>query len=96
MEKIVKAYTSSGLLASLKCRLARLDKAALQMYQLELQDCPDREFYDRAITALIDAIAGVNVATDAVRRKLGISCDAIAEAEDAKIAGWERGIYDEA
>ena len=43
-----------------------------------------------ALGKLVEEIADVNVAAEAVRVKLGISCDTIAEVEDAKIERWRR------
>jgi hypothetical protein len=40
----------------------------------------------------VEEIADVNVAAEAARRKLGISCDEIAEVEDAKIERWRRRV----
>lgn len=41
---------------------------------------------------MIDAIAGANVAIEALRLKLGITCDEIAEAEDAEIERWKERV----
>lgn len=46
--------------------------------------------------ALIEAIADVNVAADALRRKLGITADEIADVEAAKIERWRRRLSDAA
>jgi hypothetical protein len=43
---------------------------------------------------LIDAIADVNVAAEAVRRKMGITCDEIADMEDAIIERGRRRVND--
>ena len=42
--------------------------------------------------AIVEEIADVNVAAEAVRQKMGISCDEIAEVEDAKIERWRRRV----
>lgn len=94
MDKIIEKLMLNILIPYLGGRGNKLDDAAKAYFcvmntkgasQIELQD---------ARGLLIDAIADVNVAADAVRRKMGISCDEIAEVEDAKIERWRRRVCD--
>lgn len=95
MDKIIEATDIGWLLPNLGLEANRLDCAAKAYFCVmntkgsspsELQDARD---------ALVSAIADINVAAEAVRRKLGITCDEIAEAEDAKIERWRR-VFDDA
>ena len=69
-------------LNNLRRAAQRLDRAAATATY--------KESFPRA--DLIRCIADVNAAAEIVRKKAGITCDEIAEVEDAKIERWRRRI----
>lgn len=94
MDKIIELQTLNCLLPCLGGRSNKLDDAAKAYFcVMNTKGSSPSELQD-ARGLLIDAIADVNVAAEAVRRKMGISCDEIAEVEAAKIERWRRGVND--
>lgn len=94
MDKIISSLTLDDLLIQLAEEASELAQAAkTYFYAMRAEESSPSELQD-ARNGLIDAIADVNVAAEAVRRKMGISCDEIAEVEDAKIEIWRRRICD--
>lgn len=67
-------------------------QAAAKYYRVMRGANPSPVPVQDARDALVEEIADVNVAAEAVRRKMGISCDEIAEVEDAKIERWRRRV----
>ena len=90
MDKIIESLALDCLLPCLGRRCNELDDAAKAYFcVMNTKGSSPSELQD-ARGLLIDAIADVNAAAEAVRRKMGISCDEIAEVEDAKIERWRR------
>ena len=92
MDKILESLALVQLLPVLGLGGKCLDRAAKTYFYVMREEGSTPSELQDARDALAGAIADVNVAAEAVRRKLGISCDEIAEAEDAKIERWRRWI----
>lgn len=92
MNKIAETLTLDDLLIQLAEEASELAQAATKLYRATHGNNPTPVSAEDARAALIEEIADVNVAAEAVRQKLGISCDAIAEVEDAKIERWKRRV----
>ena len=94
MDKIIESLTLDDLLIQLAEEAAELAQAAAKHYRVTHGANPSPVSLQDARDALVEEIADVNVAAEAVRRKMGISCDEIAEVEDAKIERWRRRVND--
>lgn len=92
IDKIIESLTLDDLLIQLAEEAAELAQAAAKYYRVTHGANPTPVTLDAARNALIEEIADVNVAAEAVRREMGISCDEIAEVEDAKIERWRRRV----
>lgn len=92
MDKIISTLTLDDLLIQLAEEASELAQAATKYYRVTHGANPSPVPVQDARNALIEEIADVNVAADAVRRKMGISCDEIAEVEDTKIERWRRRV----
>lgn len=92
MDKIVSTLTLDDLLIQLAEEAGELTKAAAKYNRVARGANPSPVPVQDARDALVEEIADVNVAAEAVRRKMGISCDEIAEVEDAKIERWKRRV----
>lgn len=90
MNKIVSTLALDDLLIQLAEEAAELAQAAAKYYRVAHGANPSPVSLQDARDALVEEIADVNVAAEAVRRKMGITCDEIAEVEDAKIERWRR------
>lgn len=96
MDKIIESLTLDDLLIQLTEEAAELAQAAAKYNRVARGTNPSPVPLQDARDALVEEIADVNVAAEAVRRKMGISCDEIAEVEDAKIERWRRRVNDAA
>lgn len=94
MNKIISTLTLDDLLIQLAEEAAELAQAAAKYHRVTHGTNPSPVPVQDARDALVEEIADVNVAAEAVRRKMGISCDEIAEVEDAKIERWRRRVND--
>ena len=94
MNKIVSTLTLDDLLIQLAEEAAELAQAATKYCRVTHGTNPSPVSLQDARDALVEEIADVNVAAEAVRRKMSISCDEIAEVEDAKIERWRRRVND--
>ena len=92
MDKIVSSLTLDDLLIQLAEEASELAQAATKYYRVMRGANPSPVSMQDARDALVEEIADVNVAAEAVRRKMGISCDEIAEVEGAKIERWRRRV----
>ena len=92
MNKIISTLTLDDLLIQLAEEAAELAQAAAKNYRVMHGANPSPVPLQDARDALVEEIADVNVAAEAVRRKMGITCDEIAEVEDAKIERWRRRV----
>ena len=90
MDKIIELITLDDLLIQLTEETGELTKAAAKYNRVARGANSSPVSLQDARDALVEEIADVNVAAEAVRRKMGISCDEIAEVEDAKIERWRR------
>ena len=96
MDKIIELITLDDLLIQLTEETGELTKAAAKYNRVARGANSSPVSLQDARDALVEEIADVNVAAEAVRRKMGISCDEIAEVEDAKIERWRRRVCDAA
>lgn len=92
MDKIVKTLSLDDLLIQLAEEASELAQAATKLYRVTHGANPSPVSLQDARDALVEEIADVNVAAEAVRRKMGISCDDIFEMEDAKTERWRRRV----
>lgn len=92
MDKIVSTLTLDDLLIQLAEEASELAQAATKYYRVMRGANPSPVPVQDARRALVEEIADVNVAAEAVRRKMSITCDEIAEVEDAKIERWRRRV----
>ena len=92
MDKIVAKLSPDDLFHQLVEECGELIQAATKLRRVLHGTNPTPVTKTEAYECLIEEIADVNVASDALRRKLGISCDEIAEVENAKIERWRRRI----
>lgn len=90
MLTIVDALSTDDLLVQAAEEASELVQALTKYYRAMHGTNPTPITVAEARKSLIEEIADVNVAVEAVRLKLGISCDDIAEVEVAKIERWER------
>lgn len=90
MDKIVQTTPLDALLMQLAEECGELTQAAGKYYRTTHGDNPTPVTLADALYRLVEEIADVNVAAEAVRMKLGIYCEQIAEVEDAKIERWRR------
>ncbi len=88
MDKIIELLTLDDLLIQLTEETGELTKAAAKYNRVARGTNPSPVSLQDARDALVEEIADVNAAAEAVRRKMGITCDEIAEVEDAKIERW--------
>ena len=96
MDKIISTLTLDDLLIQIVEEAAELAWAAAKYYRVTHGANPSPVPVQDARDALVEEIADVNVASEAARRKMCISCDEIAEVEDAKIERWRRRVNDAA
>ncbi len=92
MDKIISTLTLDDLLIQLAEEAAELAQAGTKYNRVARGTNPSPVSLQDARDALVEEIADVNVSADAVRRKLGITCDEIAEVEGAKIERWRRRV----
>ena len=92
MDKIIELITLDDLLIQLAEEAAELAQAAAKYYRVTHGANPSPVSLQDARDALVEEIADVNAAAEAVRRKMGITCDEIAEVEDEKIARWKERV----
>ena len=92
MDKIISLLTLDDLLIQLAEEASELAQAATKYCRVMRGANPSPVPVQDARDALVEEIADVNVAAEAVRRKMGISCDEIAEVEDAKHERWRRRV----
>lgn len=92
MNEIVKKVPLDALLMQLAEECGELTQAVGKYYRATHDGNPTPMTLADALDKLVEEIADVNVAAEAVRIKLGIYCEQIAEAEDAKIERWRRRI----
>ena len=92
MDKIISTLTLDDLLIQLAEEAAELAQAAAKYYRVTHGANPSPVSLQDARDALVEEIADVNAAAEAVRRKMGITCDEIAEVEDEKIARWKERV----
>ncbi len=92
MLTITNKLTLDDLLIQLAEESAELAQAVTKYYRVIHGANPTPVTLAEARDALVEEIADVNVAAEALRLKLGISCDDIAMVEDAKIERWRRRI----
>lgn len=90
MNEIVKNVPLDALLMQLAEECGELTQAVGKYYRATHDGSPTPVTLADALDKLVEEIADVNVAAEAVRMKLGIYCEQIAEAEDAKIERWRR------
>ena len=96
METITKHIPLEDLLIQLAEEAAELAQAASKYHRAIRGTNPTPVSQSGARLALIEEVADVNVAAEAVRMKLGILCDEIAVVEDEKIERWKKRIRTEA
>lgn len=96
METITKHIPLEDLLIQLAEEAAELAQAASKYHRAIRGINPTPVSQYGARLALIEEVADVNVAAEAVRMKLGILCDEIAVVEDEKIERWKKRIRTEA
>lgn len=94
MNKIISTPALDDLLIRPAEEAAELAQAAAKCCCMTHQSNPSPLTPADALDKLVEEIADVNVAAEAVRIKLGIYCEQIAEAEDAKIERWRRRVND--
>lgn len=92
METITKHIPLEDLLIQLAEEAAELAQAASKYHRAIRGTNPTPVSQCDARLALIEEVADVNVAAEAVRMKLGILCDEIAIVEDEKIERWKKRI----
>lgn len=92
MLTITNKLTLDDLLIQLAEEASELAQALTKYYRVTHGSNPTPVTISAARNALIEEIADVNVAVEAVRLKLMISCDDIAEVEDEKIARWKERV----
>ena len=90
MNEIAKKVPLDALLMQLAEECGELTQAAGKYYRSAHDDNPTPVALTDALDKLVEEIADVNVAAEAVRIKLGIYDEQIAEVEDAKIERWRR------
>lgn len=96
METITKRIPLEDLLIQLSEEASELAQAASKYHRVIRGTNPTPVTPTVARYALIEELADVNVAAEAVRMKLCILCDEIAAVEDEKIERWKKRIRTEA
>lgn len=94
MNEIVKKVPLDALLMQLAEECGELTQAVGKYYRATHDYNPTPVMLADALDKLVEEIADVNVAAEAVRMKLDICCEQIAEVEDAKIERWRRRVSD--
>ena len=94
MNEIAKNVPLDALLMQLAEECVELTQAVCKYYRTTHDDNPTPLTLADALDKLVEEIADVNVTAEAVRIKLGICCEQIAEVEDAKIERWRRRVSD--
>lgn len=94
MTTITNALTADDLLIQAAEEAAELTHALMKYCRVLRGVNPSPLSLAEARERLIEEIADVNVANDALMRKLGITGDEVADVESAKIERWERRIRD--
>lgn len=89
MSIITEKISVADLLCQCAEEASELAQALMKYYRAVHGTNPTPVTVAEAKKALIEEIADVNVTVEALRLKLGISCDDIAEVEDEKIDRWE-------
>ena len=92
MLTIINKLTLDDLLIQAAEEASELAQAATKYYRVIHGSNPTPVTLDAARNALIEEIADVNVAVEAVRLKLMISCDDIADVENEKIERWKERV----
>lgn len=92
MLTITNKLTLDDLLIQAAEEASELAQALTKYYRVLHHANPTPVTLAQAREAIVEEIADVNVAVEALRLKLGISCDDIAEVEAAKIERWRRRI----
>ena len=95
METITKHIPLEDLLIQLAEEAAELAQAVSKYHRAIRGTNPTPMSQHDARLALVEEVADVNVAAEAVRMKLGILCDEIAIVEDEKIERWKKRIRTE-
>lgn len=90
MNEIVKNVPLDALLMQLAEECGELTQAVGKYYRATHDGNPTPVTLADTLDKLVEEIADVNVTAEAVRIKLGIYCEQIAEVEDAKIERWRR------
>ena len=90
MDKIISTLSLDDLLIQLAEEASELAQAATKYYRAAHQSHPTPVSVQDARNALIEEVADVDVAVDALRRKMGITCDEIAYAEAEALERMER------
>lgn len=94
MNEIAKNVSLDALLMQLAEECGELTQAVCKYYRATHDDNPTPLTLADALDKLVEEIADVNVVAEAVRIKLGITDDEIAEVEDVKIERWRRRVND--
>lgn len=94
MDKIISSLPLDDLLIQLAEECGELTQAVGKYYRATHDGNHTPVTLADALDKLVEEIADVNVAAEAVRMKLGIYCEQIAEVEDAKIERWRRRVSD--
>lgn len=92
MLTITNKLTVDDLVVHLGAAADNLDAAAKEYYCMICGENIQPNAVQEARDRLIERIADVNVAAEALRLKLKISCDDIADVEAEKIERWRRRI----
>ena len=96
METITKRIPLEDLLLQLSEEASELAQAVSKYHRVIRGKNPSPVSQNDARLAIIEELADVNVAAEAVRMKLCILCDEIAAVEDEKIERWKKRIRTEA
>lgn len=94
MLKIIESLSLDDLLIQLAEEASELAQALTKYYRVIHASNPTPVSLAEAREAIVEEIADVNVAAEALRLKLMISCDDIAEVEAKKIERWRRRAND--
>lgn len=94
MNEIVNNVPLDALLMQLAEECGELTQAVCKYYRTTHEGNPTPVALADALDKLVEEIADVNVSARAVRIKLGVYCEQIAEVEDAKIERWRRRVND--
>lgn len=94
MNEITSRLTLDDLLIQAAEEASELAQALTKYYRVIHASNPTPVSLAEAREAIVEEIADVNVAAEALRLKLMISCDDIAEVEAKKIERWRRRAND--